>query len=190
MAQYTPPNTINPIFDPEVFNLRDLMGTTVSSGDITAIEDEIALYTTALTPAFTSKKISQIPISKNSSQGIFFINSLSAGSYVITIQANVTLYTITPTWTRATIVLQFVVANEGQLTTYQQANTVCAIAPPSSSSCPISATFFVQSTTSAPLTDMSFQLTMDQDGNIGTNAGLGQTYKVKSYTDLIYNPII
>ena len=190
MAEYTPPNTINPIFNPQIFDLRDKVGTTISSGEITEIQDEIALYTTALTPAFTKTIIQNIPITKNQEQPIFQIASLPAGSYVITIQCNVVCNTITPTWTNATLFLQFLTAQVGQSTRIQQASSFCAISPPSSNSVPISATFFVQSTTSNALVNMSFILLMDQNGNIGTNSGFGTTFKVKSFTDLIYTPII
>lgn len=82
MAEYTPPNTINPIFNPEIYNIQDLIGTTINSGDVTEIEDTIALFENAITPAYSINKVptssSGLPYSKGQQTAVFFSFNISS----------------------------------------------------------------------------------------------------------------
>lgn len=105
MAEYRPPNTINPIFDPEIFNLRDKIGTTITAGDIAAIDTAIADFQTELIPYNFVGTAPQTQISYTAASGGVLISSLSlsAGSFIITLNGQAQFPSTSYNWIQTDI---------------------------------------------------------------------------------------
>lgn len=106
MAEYTPPSTVNPIFNPQIFNLRDKVGTTITAGDIADIDTAIADFETELTPYNFVGTAPQTQISYTAASGGVLIATLSgigSGSFIITLNGQAQFPTTSYNWIQTMI---------------------------------------------------------------------------------------
>lgn len=106
MAEYNPPNNVNPIFNPQVFDLRDKVGTTITAGDIEAIDTAIADFQTELTPYNFVGNAPPNQISYTAASGgvlIAAVSGIGSGSFIITLNGQAQFPTTSYNWIQTEI---------------------------------------------------------------------------------------
>ena len=148
MAEYNPPNTVNPIFNPQIFNLRDKVGTTITAGDITEIDEEILAFQEALNPYtfIGTGPTSQISYTAGTYPANIVNVLLEPGAYIITINGQIQFPTTSYNWVQSEV--SFSVG--GVNTSLQQANIQTPPNVPRPTILNVTNTFFVNSNTIIP----------------------------------------
>ncbi len=149
MAEYTPPNTINPIFNPQIFDLTDKVGTTITNGDIAEIDEEILAFQEALTPysLIQTGPTSQISYTAGGTQANIINFLLEPGAYIITINGQIQFPTTSYNWVQSEISFSSAGAPS---TARQQANIQTPPNVPRPTILNVTNTFFANSNTSVP----------------------------------------